>query len=602
MDARNKFLESYKKKAQEQDPNAHVGDSLAESVNEGKKGESQGEEVSLKFDQKPGFVKPEQKPMTPAPKSSKKFKRYISISLGVVILLAIIIGTVLLFNRGVEAIDLVGWTENDAQLWAREKGINLQVEKEYSDEVEAGKIISQSVTKGTRIKKGEFMQVLVSLGHDLSVTLPLPDLMSMTKEEIEAWAAENFMAKVRITAEHSLDVPVGGVIRYEINDDTVVDEVSRNTPIYVIVSKGPEDEEGLTVTIPNFKEMALADSYLFADENGILLIVEEEYDDYVPQGSIISQSIKAEEKVAKGTEITLLVSKGKMITIPDFSGYSKERATAVAGGLGIPITIRERYSSAPADTFISQSIKGGSEYNEGDILELVYSIDNKVVLSSFVGQTRDAMEAWAKELNDQGASISIKVTNTKSNSPKGTILYQDKSNTVVGIKTTINITVSQGKVIYVPDFVAPAGSGYDLAITREKAIAMCEELNIIPIFKEASKQGRLPGEVWSQSIEAGKEITEGSTITLKYVPANVKVTIPDFKGKTQEEILAEGHNKNFFIRFEEGTEFVEGYEGKVISQSPKASTKAAAGSTITLTIGPAGMPDMPGDPESPDFD
>jgi hypothetical protein len=234
MDARNKFLESYKKKAQEQDPNAHVGDSLAESVNEGKKGESQGEEVSLKFDQKPGFVKPEQKPMTPAPKSSKKFKRYISISLGVVILLAIIIGTVLLFNRGVEAIDLVGWTENDAQLWAREKGINLQVEKEYSDEVEAGKIISQSVTKGTRIKKGEFMQVLVSLGHDLSVTLPLPDLMSMTKEEIEAWAAENFMAKVRITAEHSLDVPVGGVIRYEINDDTVVDEVSNGLAI-----KGP---------------------------------------------------------------------------------------------------------------------------------------------------------------------------------------------------------------------------------------------------------------------------------------------------------------------------------------------------------------------------
>ena len=55
---------------------------------------------------------------------------------------------------------------------------------------------------------------MVSLGHDLSVTLPLPDLMSMTKEEIEAWA-ENFMAKVRITAEHSLDVPVGRVIRYE---------------------------------------------------------------------------------------------------------------------------------------------------------------------------------------------------------------------------------------------------------------------------------------------------------------------------------------------------------------------------------------------------
>ncbi|HHZ13939.1 MAG: PASTA domain-containing protein [Caldicoprobacterales bacterium] len=603
MDARNKFLESYKKKTQEQGLDVHIEGSPAEAAGGVKEGVPPEEEVSLKFEQKPGFIKPEPKPITPASRSSKKINRYVGITLGVVILLGIIIGTVLLFNRGVEVIDLVGWTENDAQLWAREKGVNLQVEKEYSDEVEAGKVISQSVAKGMRIKKGEFIKIVVSLGHDLSVTLPLPDLMSMTKEEIEAWAAENFMAKVRITAEHSLDVPVGRVIRYEINDDTVVDnEVSRNTPIYVIVSKGPEDEEGLSVTIPNFKEMALAESYIFANENGIVLIVEEEYDDYVPEGSIISQSIKAEEKVAKGTEITLVVSKGKMITIPDFSGYSKERATAVAGGLGIPITIKERYSSAPADTFISQSIKAGSEYKEGDILELVYSIDNKVVLSSFVGQTRDAIEAWAKELNDQGASITIKVTNTKSNSPKGTILYQDKSNTVIGIKTTINITVSQGKVIYVPDFVAPAGSGYDLAITREKAIAMCEELNIIPIFKEASKQGRLPGEVWSQSIEAGKEITEGSTITLKYVPANVKVTVPNFKGKTKEQILAEGHNKNFYIKFEEGTEYVKDYEGKVISQSPKPSTKAAAGSTITLIIGPAGMPDIPGEPESPDVD
>ena len=57
-----------------------------------------------------------------------------------------------------------------------------------------------------RIKKRRFIKVLVSLGHDLSVTLP--DLMSMTKEEIEAWAARK-LHKVRITAEHSLDVPVG---------------------------------------------------------------------------------------------------------------------------------------------------------------------------------------------------------------------------------------------------------------------------------------------------------------------------------------------------------------------------------------------------------
>ncbi|NLY60970.1 MAG: PASTA domain-containing protein [Clostridiales bacterium] len=558
MEGNNNFLENYKKK------------------------------LDLKFEQKTDFVKPDNTDrdiITPKSPSNRR-KIWISIVSGAVVLVAILIGLILFFNRGVEVIDLTGWIENDARLWANENGLKLQIEQEYNDDFDAGRIISQSVPKGTKVKKGEFIKVVVSLGHDLSVTLPLPDFMSMTREEIETWAEENYMARVRITAEYSDEVPVGRVIRFEINDETVIDEVNRNTPIYIVVSKGPEDESVLEVVVPNFKEMAIGESYIFANENGLVLQIEEEYDDFVPEGAIISQSIKAEEKVKKGTEITLVVSKGKMITVPDFAGYSKERATAVAGELGIPVTIKERYSTAPPNTFISQSIKAGTEYKKGDILELTYSIDNKIVLPSFVGQTRDAIELWAKELNDQGAGISIKVTNTKSNSPKGTILHQDKANTVIGIKDTIKVTVSQGKVVYVPDFVAPAGSGYDIAITRDKALAMCEELNIVPIFQEANKSGRLPGEIWHQSIEAGKEITEGSTIVLKYVPANVKVTVPNFVGMTKEEILKGKHNKNLDIRFVEGVEYVEGYEGKVYEQSLSANTKTAAGSIITLTIGP----------------
>lgn len=571
MESNNKFLDNYKKKLAQQQ---QTEESLADT--------------NLRFEQKSGFVKPDVKNTAkPTKKPSNKKKMWISIAGGAVVLAAIVIGLLLFFNRGVEVIDLTGWTENDARLWANENGLMLQIEQEYSDEFEAGKIISQSLPKGTKVKKGEFIKVVVSLGHDLSVTLPLPDFMSMTKEEIEAWAEENYMARVRITAEYSDEVPIGHVIRYEINDDTVIDEVSRNTPIYIVVSKGPEDESALEVVVPNFKEMPIGECYIFANENGLVLEVQEEYDDFVPAGAVISQSIKPEEKVKKGTEITLVVSKGKMITVPDFTGYSKERATALAGELGIPVTIKERYSSAPPNTFISQSIKAGTEYKQGDILELTYSIDNKIVLPSFVEQTRDAIEVWAKELNDQGANIKIKVTDTKSNSPKGTILHQDKANTVIGIKETISITVSQGKVVYVPDFVAPAGSGYDAAITRDKALAICEELNIIPIFKEENKSGRLPGEIWHQSIEAGKEITEGSTIVLKYVPANVKVTVPNFVGMTKDEILKGKYNKSFDIRFEEATEYVEGYEGKVYKQSLVANTKAAAGSVITLTIGPA---------------
>ena len=396
MESNNKFLDNYKKKlAQQQQTEESPAD------------------TNLRFEQKSGFVKPDVKnTVTPTKKPSNKKKMWISIAGSAVVFAAIVIGLLLFFNRGVEVIDLTGWPENDARLWANDNGVILQIEQEYNDDFEAGKIISQSLPKGTKVKKGEFIKVVVSLGHDLSVTLPLPDFMSMTKEEIEAWAEENYMARVRITAEYSDEVPIGHVIRYEINDDTVIDEVSRNTPIYIVVSKGPEDESALEVVVPNFKEMPIGECYIFANENGLVLEVEEEYDDFVPAGSIISQSIKPEEKVKKGTEITLVVSKGKMITVPDFTGYSKERATALAGELGIPVTIKERYSSAPPNTFISQSIKAGTEYKQGDILELTYSIDNKIVLPSFVGQTRDAIEVWAKELNDQGDRKSTRLNSS----------------------------------------------------------------------------------------------------------------------------------------------------------------------------------------------
>ena len=33
-------------------------------------------------------------------------------------------------------------------------------------------------------KKGEFVKLKISLGHDLSVTLPIPDFMSMTKMKL----------------------------------------------------------------------------------------------------------------------------------------------------------------------------------------------------------------------------------------------------------------------------------------------------------------------------------------------------------------------------------------------------------------------------------
>ncbi|MDW7656634.1 MAG: PASTA domain-containing protein [Bacillota bacterium] len=582
----NQFLNSYKKK---------LGDQKDEPVKPGTSDEP-ASSMALRYEEKTAFVQPH--PINGSGGNQGRSQSKIVPGIIVVaIILVLTLFLIWLFTRGVTVIDLTDWTLNDAQLWAGDNGIRLQVEEQYDDTYEADKIIKQDPLSGSSLKKGGFLKVTVSLGHDLSVTLPLPDFLAMTMGEVEAWAEENFMTKVRITTDFSDEVETGNVISYEINDDTVVNMVRRDTPIYVIVSKGEEPKTEEQITIPDFKVMSVNQSQLFAIDNGLVLKIIEQFDDYTPSGTIIAQSEDVDSQVDKGTEITLTVSKGKKILVPNFADYTRQKASAVAADLGINVTMTERYSSRSIDSFLSQSLEVGSIYQAGEILELVYSMGNKIVLYSFVGQTRAAIESWAQDLNEKGASIRISVTQTQNNAAKDTIIYQDKTNIVIGTSTTIRITVSLGRTIFVPDLVAPEGSGYDKAITRDKALAMCEELGLIPIFVSESKTGRLPGEIWHQSVAAGKEVYENTTITLKYHPADVTIQIPDFTGMTQEAVLEAEYLKKLNITFILLDFHVEGFSNVVYQQSISAGKTVVSGTDITLTISPEAPPEITEEPE-----
>ncbi len=546
-------------------------------------------DLGYKFEEKSGFKKPELKGEMPP---SRRPRLLIPIIAGCAVVVALIVILLLVLNGGIKVVDFKGKSLSDAQLWANQNGVLLNIEEQFNDEFEANKIIAQSVEADKAIKKGEFLTLTVSKGHDLSQLVELPDIMAMKMDDVQKWADDNFMSKVRITSEYNDTVPANSVIRYEINDNKVAgSKVRRDTPLYIIVSKGPEDESTVQVTVPDFKAMSISESYIFASQNGITLNVEEQYDDYVPKGTVISQSVKSTEKVAKGTEIKLVVSKGKKITIPDFSDYSKDQATAAAATLGIPVTINEKYSNSKAGAFLSQSIEAGTIYEEGDYIELNYSLGNKIQLASYVGQTRDAIESWANDLNTKGAKITIKVTTTQSSSAKGTIIYQDVANTMIGVKKTINITVSLGKIIYVPDFVddtVSATRGYDTAITREEAIAMCDAAGIVPVLVPEGCAGRLPGEVWFQSIAAGSEISDGTSVNLKFVPVST-VTVPDFvnasPGLTKGAAMA-AYGNLLTITFADNETYITGKEGTVVAQSLIAGTTVPAGTAITLNICP----------------
>lgn len=590
MNDNNDFLKGYK------DKNTNVDKQSGPS-----KPAEPAKDSGMSFEEKPTF----QKKASDYPQrnyyssrsgaKSKKLKNTIAVSLALFSVLLILITVILIKSGGTVVPDFTGWTRNDFMLWVSENEVLSQIDEQFSDTVTEDTIYDQSPKEGEKVKKGDFVKVYVSKGPDQSVELDIPDFKNMTSTQIEAWAEQNYMSKVRITSQYDAVVPLGYVIEYEINDNTVIDKIKRDTPIYIVVSKGPEEEQSKDIEIPDFKTMGISETIIFAQENGLNLQIDKQYDDYIPENSIISQSIAKDTIAHPGDDIRIIVSLGKKVLMISFKSYSIEEAPSRAAQLGISYNISERYSSSKKGRLIWQSIEEGTEIKDDMHLDLRYSLGSKIFIGDYVGTKQSEIQKWLEAENLLGARACLSVTYTKNSAEPGTVIQQNISDTYIYRDTTIKIVVSSGDIIYVPDFVAPSGSPYEDVITREKALDMADGLDITLLFVEASVSdgtARRAGEVWHQSISAGTEINAGTTVTLKYNPMGSTLKVPDFTGKTQSEVESMAEYSKLSVTFTEG-EYNMAYAGQVYSQSIEADTTVAQGTAITLYVSPEAKVTVP---------
>jgi beta-lactam-binding protein with PASTA domain len=93
--------------------------------------------------------------------------------------------------------------------------------------------------------------------------------------------------------------------------------------------------------------------------------------------------------------------------------------------------------------------------------------------------------------------------------------------------------------------------------------------------------------VWYQSLGAGAEISDGTSITLKYVPVST-VTVPDFvsPGTLTKDLALATYGNLLTITFADDPTYVTGKEGTVVAQSVVAGTTVPAGTAITLNTCP----------------
>lgn len=234
------------------------------------------------------------------PKQNNRKKWLISIAAAAVV---IIIGFILLFKllipTKIEIPDVSNMTIEEAIKILEEAGFVIGDQREKnSDDIEEGLVIETDPKAGLSRVEGTEVDLIISIGSE---TTQMGDYEGKQYSQVVG-LLESFK-EINIEEEYS-DLPDGTIISQDPKPGE--DIVPENTVVTLTVSKGLEMKK-----IPDLKGYTQSALEEYTKSNGFKFeIVGEEYNDEIPQGSVISQEPKPNSELAVGETIKVVISKG----------------------------------------------------------------------------------------------------------------------------------------------------------------------------------------------------------------------------------------------------------------------------------------------------
>ncbi len=137
--------------------------------------------------------------------------------------------------------DVTGKEEKDAiEAISDEVGKEPDIVYEFDNEVEIGKVISQSPSKGTTVTGNSDIKIVVSKGEEFK-KVSVPNLSGKTEAEAKKLLESQGLILGTVTKTESKKVAEGKVITQTI---AAGDEVAKNSVVDIVISTGaPEKEE-----------------------------------------------------------------------------------------------------------------------------------------------------------------------------------------------------------------------------------------------------------------------------------------------------------------------------------------------------------------------
>ena len=266
-------------------------------------------------------------------KISKRVRRNRYIAAGLAIALGIF-GWYALVGPGSKVVvpSIVGATQEEALGALSPLGLTLVIsEKRFDEEISEGQIIESDPAGGGKVDAGGQVKAIISKGAERYL---IPSLVGLTPE-----AAVNLLAKSPIkvgdlTEVFSDQAPKGFVIS---SSPAAGEKVKRDAVVDLLISKGIE-----TIDVTSYVGKSADQALNELTEGGFDVSTVDQFSESVLAGAVITQVPSGGAPLAKGTKITLTVSKGSQyVFIPNVFSLTEAKARAALSDLELKVVVKK---------------------------------------------------------------------------------------------------------------------------------------------------------------------------------------------------------------------------------------------------------------------
>lgn len=249
---------------------------------------------------------------------------------------------------------MAGMSAKEAEAYLTSLGLHSRVEKVFSEEIIAGKIISTNPGGGGHVQEGGTVSLVVSKGSERYL---IPNVKNLSTQSADELLKKNFLILGTVTELFSTVVTKGLIIS---TSPTIGTSVRRNTTVDLVVSKGIE-QIPLTSYLGKSSDQALNE----LTAAGFDVTPTYAFSDTVPIGMVVSQTPDGGTNLPKGTKIALVISKGsESVFIPNVYSLTQEKATTALEDLYLVVTIK-KIGTRPNKVVIDVSPTVGSKVKRG---------------------------------------------------------------------------------------------------------------------------------------------------------------------------------------------------------------------------------------------